>query len=156
MKITLLAVGTKMPRWVDEAYADYAKRLPREISLQLIEIKPEKRGGGVTAEKGIAAEHARLLAAIPPRARLLVLDERGKNWTTRQLADEMNGWMRNGDDLCILIGGADGLHADMKARADILLQLSAMTMPHGMVRVLLAEQIYRAISLIHGHPYHRE
>lgn len=156
MKITLLAVGTKMPRWVDEAFHDYAKRFGRDISFELKEIKPEKRGGGVTAEKGIAAEHARLVAAIPPRAKLVVMDERGKNWTSVQLADAMQGWLGSGDDLCFIIGGADGLAAELKARADVLLQLSAMTLPHGMVRVMLVEQLYRAVSILNNHPYHRE
>ncbi len=156
MRITLLAVGTRMPRWVDEAYTDYAKRFGRDITLELKEIKPEKRGGGVTAEKGIAAEHARLMAAIPPRSRLIVLDERGRNWTSVQLADAMKGWLGEGDDLCIIIGGADGLSAELKSRADLLLQLSAMTLPHGMVRVMLAEQLYRAVSILNNHPYHRE
>ncbi|BAK78646.1 SPOUT methyltransferase superfamily protein [Pseudogulbenkiania sp. NH8B] len=156
MKITILAVGTKMPRWVDEAYQDYAKRFGRDVTLELKEIKPEKRGGGVTAEKGIAAEHARLMAAIPPRSRLVVLDERGRNWTTMQLAHAMKDWLAGGDDLCFVIGGADGLSDELKTRADTLLQLSALTMPHGMVRVLLAEQLYRALSILNNHPYHRE
>ncbi|WP_028535797.1 23S rRNA (pseudouridine(1915)-N(3))-methyltransferase RlmH [Paludibacterium yongneupense] len=156
MKITILAVGTKMPDWVDIAYKDYAKRFGRDVSLEIREIKPEKRGGGVTTEKGIAAEHARLSAAIPPRARLIVLDERGRNWTSMQLAGSMKDWLAGGHDLCFVIGGADGLSDELKARADVLLQLSALTLPHGMVRVLLAEQIYRAISILNGHPYHRE
>ncbi|WP_024304429.1 23S rRNA (pseudouridine(1915)-N(3))-methyltransferase RlmH [Pseudogulbenkiania sp. MAI-1] len=156
MKITILAVGTKMPRWVDEAYQDYAKRFGRDVTLELKEIKPEKRGGGVTAEKGIAAEHARLIAAIPPRSKLVVLDERGRNWTTMKLAEAMKDWLAGGDDLCFVIGGADGLSDELKARADTLLQLSALTMPHGMVRVLLAEQLYRALSILNNHPYHRE
>jgi 23S rRNA (pseudouridine1915-N3)-methyltransferase len=156
MKITILAVGTKMPDWVDTGYKDYAKRFGRDVSLELREIKPEKRGGGVTAEKGIAAEHARLTAAIPPRARLVVLDEHGRNWTSVQLAGAMKEWLAGGSDLCFVIGGADGLSDELKARADVLLQLSALTLPHGMVRVLLTEQIYRAISILNGHPYHRE
>jgi len=156
MKITILAVGTKMPRWVDEAFQDYAKRFGRDISLELKEIKPEKRGGGVTTEKGIAAEHARLIAAIPTRSLLVVLDERGQHWTTMQLATQMQTWLLDGCDLCFVIGGADGLAPELKQRANTLLQLSALTLPHGMVRVLLVEQIYRAISILNNHPYHRE
>ncbi|WP_293763535.1 23S rRNA (pseudouridine(1915)-N(3))-methyltransferase RlmH [uncultured Aquitalea sp.] len=156
MKLTILAVGTKMPRWVDDAYQDYAKRFGRDVTLELKEIKPEKRGGGVTAEKGIAAEHERLVAAIPPRSRLVVMDERGRNWTSVKLAEGLKGWMEGGDDVCFIIGGADGLSDELKARADVLLQLSAMTLPHGMVRVMLAEQIYRAWSILNNHPYHRE
>lgn len=156
MKISILAVGTKMPRWVDEAFHDYAKRFGRDITLELKEIKPEKRGSGVTAEKGIAAEHQRLLAAIPPRATLVVLDEHGKNWTSVQLSQQMKKWLGDGCDLCFVIGGADGLATELKQKADTLLQLSALTLPHGMVRVLLAEQIYRAVSILNNHPYHRE
>lgn len=156
MKISILAVGTRMPNWVDEAFADYAKRFGRDIHLELKEIKPEKRGGGVNAEKGIAAEHARLMAAIPSRATLVVLDERGKNWTTVRLAEQMQSWLKDGHDLCFVIGGADGLAPELKQKADTLLQLSALTLPHGMVRVLLVEQIYRAISILNNHPYHRE
>ena len=96
------------------------------------------------------------MAAIPPRSKLIILDERGKNWTSVQLAGAMKEWMAGGDDICIVIGGADGLSAELKARADIMLQLSAMTLPHGMVRVLLIEQLYRAWSVNAGHPYHRE
>lgn len=156
MKITILAVGTKMPHWVNDAFSDYAKRFGRDITLELKEIKPEKRGGGVTAEKGIAAEHARLMAAIPPRATLIVLDEHGKNWTTVQLARQMQSWFTDVHELCFVIGGADGLSPELKQKADTLLQLSALTLPHGMVRVLLVEQIYRAISILNNHPYHRE
>ncbi|NDV13653.1 23S rRNA (pseudouridine(1915)-N(3))-methyltransferase RlmH [Crenobacter caeni] len=156
MKITLLAVGTKMPRWVDEAFNDYAKRFGRDISFELKEIKPEKRGGGVTADKGIAAEHARIVAALPARCRLVVLDERGRNWTSVQLAGQLKEWMAGGDDIAFVIGGADGLSDELKARADLLLQLSAMTLPHGMVRVMLVEQLYRAHSILNNHPYHRE
>jgi 23S rRNA (pseudouridine1915-N3)-methyltransferase len=156
MKITILAVGTKMPRWVDEAFQDYAKRFGRDISLELKEIKPEKRASGVTAEKGIAAEHQRLMAAIPARATLIVLDEHGKNWTSVQLSAQIKHWLNDGSDLCFVIGGADGLADELKKRADVLLQLSALTLPHGMVRVLLTEQLYRAVSILNNHPYHRE
>jgi len=156
MKITILAVGTKMPQWVDQAFHDYAKRFGRDISLELKEIKPEKRGSGVTAEKGISAEHLRLTAAIPPRANLVVLDEHGRNLTSVQLSQQMKHWLSDGCDVCFVIGGADGLAPELKQRANTLLQLSALTLPHGMVRVLLVEQLYRAISILNNHPYHRE
>ena len=156
MKIHLFAVGTKMPGWVDEAYAEYAKRLPRECSLQLTEIKPEKRVGGKTAAQVMEAEKSRILAALPASARLIVLDERGENWTTAKLSANLKDWLGSGRDVAIVIGGADGLDPDIKQRAERLLQLSAMTLPHGMVRVLLAEQVYRAWSLLNNHPYHRE
>lgn len=156
MKIHLLAVGTKMPGWVDEAYAEYAKRLPRECALTLTEIKPEKRVGGKTAAQAMEAEKTRILAAVPQSARLIVLDERGENWTTARLSQNLNDWLGGGRDVAIVIGGADGLDPEVKQRAERLLQLSAMTLPHGMVRVLLAEQVYRAWSLLNNHPYHRE
>lgn len=156
MKLTLLAVGHKQPAWVNEAYTDYARRLPRETPLTLVELRPEKRGGGVTVEKGIAAEQARIEAALPPRARLVVLDERGRAPTSLQLAELFKGWLAEGQDVCFVIGGADGLAPAFRARADTLLQLSSLTLPHGMVRVLLAEQLYRASSILAGHPYHRE
>jgi 23S rRNA (pseudouridine1915-N3)-methyltransferase len=156
MKITILAVGTKMPQWVDVAFHDYAKRFGRDISLELKEIKPEKRGSGVTAEKGISAEHQRLTAAIPARANLVVLDEHGRNLTSVQLSQQMKLWLNDGCDVCFVIGGADGLAPELKQRANTLLQLSALTLPHGMVRVLLVEQLYRAISILNNHPYHRE
>ena len=156
MKIHLLAVGTKMPGWVDEAYNEYAKRLPRECCLQLTEIKPEKRVGGKTAQQVMEAEKTRILAALPPSAYLLVLDERGENWTTARLSENLKSWLGNGRDVAVVIGGADGLDPAVKQKADRLLQLSAMTLPHGMVRVLLAEQMYRAWSLLNNHPYHRE
>lgn len=145
-----------MPNWVDEAYKDYSKRFGRDITLELKEIKPEKRANGVTADKAIQAEQDRLLAAIPPRCKLVVLDERGQNWTSVKLSTALKTWMADGEDVCFIIGGADGLTDDIKARAHTLLQLSAMTLPHGMVRVMLAEQLYRAYSILNNHPYHRE
>ena len=156
MKITILAVGNRMPDWVDIAFADYAKRFSREPSLELKEIKPEKRGSGISAEKGIAAEHLRLTQAIPPRATLIVLDERGKNLSSLQLASQFKDWQQDGQELCFVIGGADGLSPLLKQKANLLLQLSALPLPHGMVRILLVEQIYRASSILNNHPYHRE
>lgn len=156
MKLTLVAVGTRMPAWVQTGYEEYAKRLPRECALTLTEIKPEKRVGGKTAAQVMEAEKTRILAAVPQSARLIVLDERGENWTTARLSQNLNDWLGGGRDVAIVIGGADGLDPEVKQRAERLLQLSAMTLPHGMVRVLLAEQVYRAWSLLNNHPYHRE
>ncbi|MBY0345255.1 MAG: 23S rRNA (pseudouridine(1915)-N(3))-methyltransferase RlmH [Neisseriaceae bacterium] len=156
MKITILAVGTKMPTWINLAYTDYQKRLGRDISLQLIEIRPEKRGGGIDAVKGMVAEEARILAAIPPRSQVVILDEHGENWTSMQLAKMLAKWQEASEDICFVIGGADGMTTTVKSRADKKIQLSAMTLPHGMVRVLLAEQLYRAYAILNGHPYHRE
>ncbi|MCO6514028.1 MAG: 23S rRNA (pseudouridine(1915)-N(3))-methyltransferase RlmH [Snodgrassella sp.] len=156
MNITVLAVGTKMPHWVDYAVADYSKRFGREIQFQLREIKPEKRGAGINAAQAMAAEEERIVVAIPSHSYLIVLDERGKAPTSMELADWLKRWQQQGDNLCFVIGGADGLTDRLKQRANLLLRLSSLTLPHGMVRVLLTEQLYRAQSILHNHPYHRE
>lgn len=156
MNITVLAVGTKMPRWVDEAVAEYAKRFGRDMTYTLKEIKPEKRGAGVTAAQGMAAEEKRLLEAIPEHAYLVALDERGKAPTSVELAGYLKEWQQNGEHICFIIGGADGMTDALKQKARLLLRLSSLTLPHGMVRVLLTEQLYRAVSILNNHPYHRE
>ncbi|MFC7418898.1 23S rRNA (pseudouridine(1915)-N(3))-methyltransferase RlmH [Iodobacter arcticus] len=156
MKLTLIAVGHKMPDWIDSGYKEFSKRMPRDFPLQLLELKPDKRGSGKTAQQVMADEAERILAAIPQDARVLALDEHGANWTTMQLAEKMKTWQIDGRETVFIIGGTDGLDPSVKKRADQLLQLSAMTLPHGMVRVLLAEQLYRAVSIINNHPYHRE
>lgn len=156
MKLCVVAVGHRMPEWIAAGYNEYARRMPRETRIELIEIKPEPRTTGKTTVQIKEAEAQRILGAIPHNALCVALDERGANWTTRQLSERMRQWMNEGWDVAFIIGGADGLHDSVKNRADQLLALSAMTMPHAMVRVLLAEQIYRAYSLLHNHPYHRE
>ena len=156
MNITVLAVGTKMPRWVDEAVNEYAKRFGREIHYVLKEIKPEKRGAGVNAAQGMAAEEKRILEAIPDGAFLVVLDERGKAPTSVELAEYVRQWQLNGEHVCLVIGGADGMTDTLKQKARLMLRLSSLTLPHGMVRVLLTEQLYRAVSILNNHPYHRE
>lgn len=145
-----------MPQWVDHAVRDYSKRFGREIQFQLKEIKPEKRGAGVNAEQAMAAEEQRIVAAIPAHSYLIVLDERGKAPTSMELADSLKKWQQQGDNLCFIIGGADGMTTNLKQRANMLMRLSSLTLPHGMVRVLLIEQLYRAQSILHNHPYHRE
>lgn len=156
MHITLLAVGHKMPDWVTLAFNDYSKRFGRELKIILKEIKPEKRGAGVTPEQGIAQEEIRLNAAIPQNCFLVILDERGQSLRSQQLAEQLKQWQFSGQNICFIIGGADGLSQQMKNRANILLKLSDMTLPHGMVRVILIEQLYRALSILNNHPYHRE
>lgn len=156
MNITVLAVGTKMPKWVDQAVIEYSKRFARDIQFRLKEIRPEKRGSGVSAAQVMAAEEERILAAIPPQSFLIVLDERGKAPTSMELADWLKKWQHQGENLCFVIGGADGMTASLKDRARLLMRLSSLTLPHGMVRVLLTEQLYRAQSILHNHPYHRE
>jgi 23S rRNA (pseudouridine1915-N3)-methyltransferase len=156
MKLLILAVGNKMPSWITEGFNEYAKRMPREASISLIEIKPEPRSTGKTTAQIMEAEAQRILAALPAAAHCIALDEHGATPTTKQLAQQLKDWMQQGGDVAFIIGGADGLHESVKQRARQLMALSAFTLPHGMVRVLLAEQLYRAHSLMHNHPYHRE
>jgi len=156
MKLLILAVGSKMPSWINEGFNEYVKRMPREAKIELIEIKPEARNSGKTTQQIMEAEAQRIRAALPASALCIALDERGATPTTKQLAQQMQDWMQQGCDVAFVIGGADGLHESVKQQAKQLLALSALTLPHGMVRVLLAEQLYRAHSLIHNHPYHRE
>ncbi|MGF6148008.1 Ribosomal RNA large subunit methyltransferase H [Kingella potus] len=156
MNITVLAVGTKMPRWVDEAVNEYAKRFGRDIRYVLKEIKPEKRGAGTGAVQGMAAEEKRILEALPQGAFLVALDERGTSPTSAALAQHLHAWRQDGRHVCFVIGGADGMTDALKQRAGLLMRLSDLTLPHGMVRVLLTEQLYRALSILNNHPYHRE
>jgi 23S rRNA (pseudouridine1915-N3)-methyltransferase len=144
-----------MPDWVESGCAEYLKRMPREMTVEIVEIKPDKRAAGKNSAQVQEAESKRILEAAG-RDYLIALDERGQEVTTLQLADRMQTWLGGGRDVSLVIGGADGLHADIKNRADWLWSLSKLTLPHGMVRVLLAEQLYRAHSVINNHPYHRE
>ncbi len=155
VKIHLLAVGARMPAWIKAGYAEYAERLPRECALNLVEIPAGKRGPNADVARAVRAEGERLLAAVPPGSRPIALDERGQEWSTAELAEQLTGWLRDGRDLSLLVGGPDGLDAPCRARADLLWSLSRLTLPHPLVRVLVAEQLYRAWSLLHNHPYHR-
>ena len=152
----ILAVGTRMPGWVTEAFGDFAKRMPRDCPIELVEVKAEPRTSGKTAEQMMAAEAERLRAALPSRARLVILDERGDDIDTRDLAKRLTRWQGEGDDVALVIGGPDGLDAAFKSAAVERLRLSSLTLPHAMVRVLLAEALYRAWSVTRNHPYHRE
>ena len=155
MRLVLAAVGQRQPGWADAAYEDFAKRFPPEMRLELKAVKAEPRGSK-TAEQLMAAEAVRLEAAAPKGARRVVLDERGERINTTQLAQRLQAWQRDGRDVVIFIGGPDGLHPDLKARADDTLRLSDLTLPHAFVRVLLAEALYRAWTVTVNHPYHRE
>ena len=155
MKLILAAVGQRQPAWADTAYDDFAKRFPPEMRLELKAVKAEPRGSK-TAEQLMAAEATRLEAAIPKGARRIVLDERGTRLTTVQLAERMKVWLNDGRDAVLLVGGPDGLDAKLKATADETLRLSDLTLPHAFVRVLLAEALYRAWTVMVNHPYHRE
>lgn len=155
MKIHLLAVGTRMPSWVKAGYEEYAGRLPRECALHLVEIPPGKRGANSDLARLVRAEGERLLAAVPAGSQVVALDERGQEWSTAQLAEQLAGWLREGHDLSLLVGGPDGLDPACHARAGRSWALSRLTLPHPLVRVVLAEQLYRAWSLLLHHPYHR-
>jgi 23S rRNA (pseudouridine1915-N3)-methyltransferase len=144
-----------MPDWVQTACADYIKRMPRELSIEIVELKPEKRAAGNSTENIQELEAKRILEAIG-KDFLVACDERGQELTTLQLAEKLKSWQLLGRDVSIVIGGADGLHASLKQRADWLFGLSKLTLPHAFVRVLLCEQLYRAHSVNLGHPYHRQ
>jgi 23S rRNA (pseudouridine1915-N3)-methyltransferase len=155
MQLVIAAVGHKMPGWIEDGFSEYAKRMPPECRLQLKEIKPIERSGGKTAETVMAQERVKIEATIPKGSRIVALDERGKDLTTMQLSQLLTQWQQDGRDVTFVIGGADGLDAEFKAKADLLIRVSSLTLPHGMVRVLLAEQLYRAWSITQNHPYHR-
>ena len=160
MKIVLAAVGTRMPGWVDEAFEDYAKRLPPACRLTLREV-PTAYRGGTAARKGTAPaasirrEGEGLLRAVPNGARIVALDERGDAWSTADLAKRLEAWMADGRDTALLAGGPDGLAPGCRERADLTWSLSRLTFPHALVRVIVAEQLWRAWSLLNRHPYHR-
>ena len=144
-----------MPGWVETACAEYIKRMPREAAVEIIEIKPEKRAAGNSTENIQLLEAKKILDTVG-RDFLIALDERGIELTTLQLAEKFKGWQLSGRDIALVIGGADGLHTTVKQQANWLWGLSKLTLPHGMVRVLLCEQLYRAYSVTQNHPYHRE
>ena len=144
-----------MPAWIEAGFQEYAKRMPPECRLVLKEIKPIERSSGKNAETVMAQERARIEAALPKGGRVIALDEHGAQMTTVQLSQQLSIWQQQGGDVSFVIGGADGLDAEFKKNADMLLRLSNMTLPHGLVRVILAEQLYRAWSILRNHPYHR-
>jgi 23S rRNA (pseudouridine1915-N3)-methyltransferase len=156
VRIHLLAIGHRMPGWVNEAYRTYAQRLPAECRLELREIAAPRRGRNVPVERLREQEGESLLAAVPRDAWVVALDEHGRGLETAALSSRLDDWMQSGRDVCLLVGGADGLSPACRARADFTWSLSPLTFPHPLVRVILAEQIYRAWSLLRGHPYHRE
>jgi 23S rRNA (pseudouridine1915-N3)-methyltransferase len=155
MNLRVVALGQRMPAWVDAGWDEYARRMPREYPLELVVLKAEPRDRGRTAAQMLAAEASRIAAAAR-NASVIALDERGTPWTTRVLADHLVRWRDEARDIAFVIGSADGLADSVKRTASAIVALSALTLPHGLVRVLVAEQLYRAASLLSGHPYHRE
>ena len=144
-----------MPSWINDGYQEYARRLPRECRLSLTEIPLGQRSKSAGPERAIAEESNRMLAAVSPRQRVIALDVKGRAWSTKQLAAQLETWLQDGRDVNLLVGGPDGLSADCLARAEQRWSLSPLTLPHPLVRVLLAEQLYRAWTVTTGHPYHR-
>ncbi len=158
MKFLVVAVGRKMPAWINAGFTEYAQRMPRASRIELIEIKPATRAsaGAKSVQQWLAMEAQRIRAALPARALKVVLDERGKLCTTADIARRIERWKQDGHDVAFVIGGADGTAHELQQESDLLLSLSPLTLPHGLCRILLAEQLYRAVSLLAGHPYHRE
>lgn len=156
MRLLVAAVAARPPAWVVEGWNDYARRMPRELALELQEIRPEPRTTGKTPAAMMAAEAQRIEAALPARCRRIALDERGEAPTTRELAARLAKWMDEGEDVAFLIGGPDGLDPQLKASTRESLRLSSLTLPHALARVVLAEALYRAWSLLKNHPYHRD
>ena len=155
MKLRIVALGHRMPAWIAAGFADYAQRMPRDFAIDLVELKPEARDRGRTVAQLLAAEAVRIRAACAGY-RMMALDERGEAWTTRDLAAHVERWRHDGVDPAFVIGSADGLEPAVKRDAAAQVSLSPLTLPHGLARVLLAEQLYRAVSMNAGHPYHRD
>lgn len=155
MRIRIVAVGTKMPAWVGEAVDDYLRRIPADWRIEWREVRAEARGGSGDATVWMQREAARIRAALPDEARLVVLDERGADDDSMAFARRMSRWQREARCIALVIGGPDGLDRALLDAADERLRLSSLTLPHALVRVVLAEQLFRAWSILAGHPYHR-
>ncbi len=156
MKIQLIAVGTKMPKWVEDGFNEYKRRFPYDMPLELTEIPAGKRGKNADINRILHKEGEAMLASIPKGNRIVTLDIPGKQWDTKQLAHQLENWKSDGRDVSILIGGPEGLDPACKAVADQSWSLSPLTLPHPLVRVIMAESLYRAWSITTNHPYHRE
>lgn len=155
MKIRVVAVGQKMPTWVDQGYTEYSRRLNQDCRLELCELAASKRTKNSDLEKIREEEGDKILGAIGKNHRVIALEVKGKPWSTEQLADQMRSWLQGGQDVSLLIGGPEGMSQRCRDRADQLWSLSPLTLPHPLVRVLIAEQLYRAWSITKNHPYHR-
>lgn len=155
MKLRIVALGLRLPAWANAAFDDYARRMPREFALELVELKPEARNRGKSVAQLLEAEGTRIGAAAAG-CHIVALDEHGDAWTTAKLAKQLRQWRDNAQAIAFAIGSADGLSPAVKRDATAVVALSALTLPHSLARILLAEQLYRAVSLLQGHPYHRE
>jgi 23S rRNA (pseudouridine1915-N3)-methyltransferase len=155
VRLRLLAVGERVPSWVSQGVDEYLKRLTGRLALEIIEIPPGNRSGGRPPARAMQEEAQRITQAAKG-ARCVLLDERGKSFRSRELAQKLSDWRADGRDLCLVIGGPDGFDPELRARAELCWSLSDLTLPHALVRVVVVEQIYRALSILDGHPYHRE
>ncbi|MCB1668765.1 MAG: 23S rRNA (pseudouridine(1915)-N(3))-methyltransferase RlmH [Porticoccaceae bacterium] len=155
MRLKIIAIGTRMPGWVEQGFSEYAKRLPPELKLEMVELPLGQRGKGSDLQRAIAREGEAMMKAVDPRDHVIALDVKGNPWNTGQLAGKLSEWLGSGDNYSLLIGGPDGLAPECMARANTRWSLSNLTLPHPLVRILLAEQLYRAWSINVGHPYHR-
>ena len=156
MVIHFIVVGQKMPKWVLEGYAEYTKRLPKSCSIKLVELPMAIRGKTSSVETNKQQEAKRIEAVIPKGAKIIVLDEHGKQTTTLQFSEKLKDWLGSGQDIALIVGGPDGLSGEILQKAEWKWGLSKLTLPHPMVRILVAEQVYRAWSVLQNHPYHRE
>ena len=155
MRIRIIAVGTKMPAWVETGYAEYAKRMPRDCVVELVELPLAQRGKNTDIARAMEMEGEEMLAAIGKGEQVIALDVKGKPWSTEQLAEHMANWRMSGNNYCLLIGGPDGLAPQCLAQAHVRWSLSALTLPHPLVRIVVIEQLYRACSILQNHPYHK-
>lgn len=155
MRIRIIAVGTKMPAWVETGYAEYAKRMPRDCVVELVELPLAQRGKNTDIARAMEKEGEEMLAAIGKGEQVIALDVKGKPWSTEQLAEQMANWRMSGNNYCLLIGGPDGLAPQCLAQAHVRWSLSALTLPHPLVRIVVIEQLYRACSILQNHPYHK-
>ncbi len=156
MRITLYAVGNKMPAWVSQGFNEYCRRFPRDMSFHLVEIPPGKRGKNADIVRILEKEGEQMLAAIPKGNRIVTLEVEGKPWTTPQLAKQLEKWQLDSRDVALLVGGPEGLAPACIQASEQKWSLSALTLPHPLVRIFLAESLYRAWSINNNHPYHRE
>lgn len=158
MRIRIIAVGTKMPDWVEQGYAEYAKRMPRDVTVEMLELPLAQRGKNTDIATAMAKEGEAMLAAIEKGGKgeqVIALDVKGKPWSTDQLAENLASWKMSGFNYCLLIGGPDGLAPECLAMASVKWSLSPLTLPHPLVRILVIEQLYRACSILQNHPYHK-
>ena len=155
MRIKLISVGSKMPGWVEEGYKEYSRRLGQDIKLELVEIPLNRRSKGADVKRLQEKEASQMLAAVGQGDLVVTMEIKGKAWSTEQLADKMGDWLHSGRNVSLLVGGPEGLHSSCMTQADLRWSLSPLTLPHPMVRVIVAEQVYRAWSILQNHPYHK-